>query len=244
LRQLHSHQRQWQHQHCPGNTQADQKTVLLTAAANLVENADYQISAGGIEDALGNLSPVPNVFSFKGQDLTPPQLQVSAFSNPANENDIIVVVTSNELLKNSPTLQIAPSNAPVVTTLMQQGAEPKSYMMGVHLSPSYPGNGTLLAYGEDMAGNQGTGNNTFTIAYISSTSASQLVSADNVFEAGFTAESLMEDATVKILQHKLEREQTGNQASIRAASKVSSELQPVRSSPVARMLTKSRIIQN
>lgn len=186
-------------------TQSDLKTVLLTAATSLVENLDYTISATGIEDSLGNLSPVPNTLSFKGRDLTPPVLEVSAFSNPANENDIIVVVTSNELLKLSPTLQVAQSNAPVITTLMQQGAEPTSYMMGVHLIPSYPGNGTLLVSGEDLAGNIGNGNNTFTIAYVSSTAASQLISADSRFKISFNTESLKEDATVKILKHQLSK---------------------------------------
>lgn len=206
-------------------TQSDLKTVLLTAATSLVENLDYTISAASIEDSFGNLSPVPNTLSFKGRDLTPPVLTVSAFSNPANENDIIVVVTSNELLKSSPTLQVAQSNAPVITTLMQQGAEPTSYMMGVHLIPSYPGNGTLLVSGEDLAGNIGNGNNTFTIAYVSSTAASQLISADSRFKISFNTESLKEDATVKILKHELSKKvesgaaiRTSLQSQLRAAT--------------------------
>lgn len=188
-------------------TQADTKTVLLTAATNLIENADYQIAVTAIEDVYGNISPASNTLSFKGRDLTPPVLEVSAFSNPANENDIIVVVVANELLNAAPTLHIAQSNAPVITTQMQPGSDPKSYMIGVHLSTSYPGNGTLAAYAEDMAGNQGSGNSTFTVAYISANKLASIKSADNIFTADFKEDSLKNDAVVKIMAHKLEKAQ-------------------------------------
>ncbi len=199
-------------------TQSDLKSVLLTAAENLIENASYTVFAANIEDTLGNLSPIPNSFNFKGQDLTPPVMTVTAFSNPANEFDIIVVVTSNELLKTSPNLQVTQSGAPVITTLMQQGAEPTSYMMGVHLSPAYPGNGSLSVSGEDLAGNVGNGNSTFTVAYVSAAAASQLVSADSRLKLDFAADSLKEDAMVKILKHELskETETTGIRTSLQS----------------------------
>ncbi|GAB4269145.1 MAG: hypothetical protein Kow0029_05000 [Candidatus Rifleibacteriota bacterium] len=186
-------------------TQSDTKTVLITAAEALVENADYQISVTGIEDIYGNLSPASNTLSFKGRDLTPPVLEVSAFSNPANENDIIVVVIANETLKTSPTLHIAQSNAPVITTSMQVGSDPLSYMIGVHLSSSYPGNGTLAAYAEDLAGNQGSGNSTFTVAYLSANKVASIKSADEVLQAEFSKSSLKSNAFLKIIAHKLEK---------------------------------------
>lgn len=186
-------------------TQADTRTVLLTATANLVENVDYQISVTGIEDIYGNLSPAGNSLAFKGRDLTPPVLEVSAFSNPANENDLIVVVVANEDLQAPPVLQVAQSNAPVVTTSMQQGANARSFMIGVHLSTSYPGNGTLVATGKDIAGNQGSGNTTFAVAYVSASKVVSVKSADEALLAEFSIDSLKEDATLKILNHRLEK---------------------------------------
>ena len=184
-------------------TQSDLRSVILTASPALVENASYTITANNIVDGFGNATS--SSYAFKGRDLTPPELTVSAFSNPANENDIIVVVTSNELLKSAPQLSVAQSNAPVVTTIMQQGAEPTSYMMGVSLSPSYAGNGTLRAEAQDLAGNSGFGTTTFTVAYVSSIRASIVQSADSVLTLNFTEQSLKSDATVRILQHKLEK---------------------------------------
>ncbi|MEW6709299.1 MAG: Ig-like domain-containing protein [Candidatus Riflebacteria bacterium] len=204
-------------------TQSDAKTVLLTASQNLIENADYQISVTGIEDTYGNLSPTANSLSFKGRDLTAPTLEVSAFSNPANENDIIVVVVSNEDLKAAPVLQIAQSNAPIVTTTMQTGANSKSFMIGVHLSTSYPGNGTLLATAQDLAGNQGSGNSTFTVAYISASKVASLVSADNSLTAEFAADSLKEDAVIKIMTHRLEKGSEAN-SQIRTALQLQAKL--------------------
>ncbi|KAF1081392.1 MAG: hypothetical protein GQF41_2198 [Candidatus Rifleibacterium amylolyticum] len=189
-------------------TQSDLRSVVLTADPALIENADYTITANNIVDNYGNATS--SSLAFKGRDLTPPVLTVSAFSNPANENDIIVVVTSNETLKSAPNLSVAQSNAPVITTVMQQGAEPKSYMIGVSLSPSYAGNGTLSAEAQDVAGNTGYGTNTFTVAYVSSTRASIVMSADSMLALNFSEQSLKSDATVKILQHKLEKsESTG-----------------------------------
>jgi hypothetical protein len=186
-------------------TQSDKKTVLLTAAENLVENADYQITATAIEDQYGNLSPASNTLSFKGRDLTPPVLEVSAFSNPANENDIIVVVVSNEELKSSPTLNVAQSNAPVVTTRMQQGSNPLTYMIGITLSSSYSGNGTLAAYGKDLAGNEGSGSASFAVAYLSASKVAAIESADSMLTAEFAKDSLKSDSFFKIIAHKLEK---------------------------------------
>ncbi|MGM0598170.1 MAG: Ig-like domain-containing protein [Candidatus Rifleibacteriota bacterium] len=191
-------------------TQSNKKTVLITAEENLIENADYEIAVDNIEDKYGNISPASNTLSFKGRDLTPPELEVSAFSNPANENDIIVVVVSNEELKSAPELQIAQSNAPLVTTSMQQGSNPLAYMIGVHLSSSYPGNGTLKATAEDLAGNQGSGSAEFAVAYLSANQVASIISADKLVSVDFSANSLTEDALVKIMAHRLEKDQNGS----------------------------------
>ncbi len=188
--------------------QSDQKTVLITAASSLIENASYTIFVTNVQDKFGNPTPTSgNSYSFVGRDLTPPVLEVSAFSNPANEYDIIVVVTSNEKLQTAPSLQIAQSNASVVTTAMQAGAATGSYMIGVHLSPSYPGNGTLVAYGKDAAGNQGTGNSTFTVAYLSANVAASVKSQDNSMLVVMNKNSLKKASMLKILEHKLQTTQ-------------------------------------
>jgi len=184
-------------------TQSDLRSVILTASPALIENASYTITASNIADGFGNATS--SSYAFKGRDLTPPVLAVSAFSNPANESDIIVVVTSNETLKAAPSLTVAQSNAPVVNTVMQQGAEPNAYMIGVSLSSSYAGNGTLSAEATDLAGNTGYGTNTFVVAYVSSTRASIVLSADNMLALNFSEQSLKSDATIKILQHNLEK---------------------------------------
>ena len=187
----------------------DKRSVVVTVSPALTENADYTITASNIKDDLGNISSTSK--AFKGQDRTPPTLIVSAFSNPANENDIIVVVTSNEPLKAAPDLSVSQSGAPsVVTATMQKGADNMSYMLGVSLNPSYNGNGTLSAEAQDIAENTGYGTNSFTVAYISSARASILKSADNRLALDFSEQSLNSDATVKILKHELEKsEATG-----------------------------------
>lgn len=191
-------------------TQSDLRSVILTADPALVENASYTVTASNIFDSFGNATS--SAYAFKGRDLTPPVLTVSAFSNPANENDIIVVVTTNETLEAAPTLTVAQSNAPTITTVMQQGAEPTSYMMGVSLSPSYAGNGTLSAEATDLAGNTGYGTNTFVVAYVSSLRASVVLSADSRLTLNFNEQSLKNDATVRILQHNLEKSATSDGA--------------------------------
>ena len=182
--------------------QSDKKSVLMTAASALGENLNYTISATATEDLLGNLAS--HTYSFKGQDRTPPELEISAFSNPANENDIIVLVTSNELLKAPPTLTVSQSGTQPTTVTMRAGAEPKAFMAGVHLNPYYQGYGTLQAIAEDPSGNQSSVLGNFQIANVSANIVTQVVSTDSRLTLKFSAESLKSDATIKILKHTLE----------------------------------------
>ena len=196
--------------------QPDQQSVLITAGENLIEKQSYTITVTGVQDKYGNTTPVSNnSYTFEGQDLTPPVLEVGAFSNPANERDIIVVVTSNEELTSAPILQVAQSNAPVVTTVMQQGAVSTSFMLGVHLQTSYPGNGTLIATANDLAGNKGTGNTTFAVAYLSANKAASILSPSRWMKVDFNKQTLKDNAVIKIMQHKLEQD-PDNSSSIKA----------------------------
>jgi hypothetical protein len=150
--------------------------------------------------------------TFKGRDLTPPVIKVSAFSNPANENDIIAMATSDEPLKTAPTLYIKHGNASTRTLVMQARSGNMVFMAGVSLIPAYGNSGTLLVRGEDIAGNQGSGEGTFTIYRASVGQVAQILSADQTVSLHFNADSLNNDATVKILQHELDREASGSTA--------------------------------
>jgi hypothetical protein len=187
------------------STLSDQKTVLLTAASPIEEKVSYLIEAKEIQDSLGNISPASNTYSFEGLDRTPPVLTVSAFSNPANENDIIVLVTADEPLNGSPELYVTQNNASAFKTLMQSHPNQKTYMVGIHLIESYPGNGTLVAYAQDLAGNEGSGNNTFAVAYLSANQVASIQSPDKIIRAEFAKDSLNSDAMVKIMNHSLEK---------------------------------------
>lgn len=187
-------------------TQSGRRKVLMSALTELEENEYYTINAQNIEDDLGNKAD--SSLEFRALDRTPPELLVSAFSNPANENDIIVVVVANEPLDGPPNLKVVQANAPPVNTVMQQGASNQSYMVGVSLSPSYPGNGTLTATARDLAGNVGVGTANFVVAHISASMVASLRSADNLLRVDFNADSLREDAMVKILSHSIEIEES------------------------------------
>lgn len=194
---------------------SDQKTVKITAAQDLIENNDYSIVATGVTDIFGNPGQ-ETPYTFKGRDLTPPVIKVSAFSNPANENDIIVMATSDETLTTAPTLYIKHGNASTRSLAMQARSGNTVFMAGVSLSPAYGNSGTLLVRGEDLSGNQGSGEGTFTIYRASVGQIAQILSADQIVRLHFNADSLKNDATVKILQHELDREASGS-SSIQAS---------------------------
>lgn len=185
--------------------QPDQKTVLLIAVQALTENQNYTIEVSGITDAFGNAAPA-GTYGFQGRDLTAPVLVVSAFSNPANENDIIVLATSNEILSAAPILSVKHGTAAAVSTTMQVGAGNKAFMAGVSLNAANGSTGTLLVQGTDLSGNQGTGEGSFSIAYISASMVAQVLSTDSRLRLSFSSDSLKTDATVKILQHRLEKD--------------------------------------
>ncbi len=83
-------------------------------------------------------------------------------------------------------------------------------MIGVHLSSSYSGTVYLLASAQDLAGNQGSGNTTFTAVRVSVNQAASIKSADEKLLAEFSKTSLKEDALLKIIAHRLENTRTGN----------------------------------
>ena len=91
--------------------QSDGQTVLLTASGTFIENADYTLKAPGVKDQLGNSPCESSIsgFSFKGRDVTPPKFIISAFSNAANENDIIIIAVSERNSRASASVWIPPA---------------------------------------------------------------------------------------------------------------------------------------
>ena len=193
--------------------QSDGQTVLLIASGTFIENADYTIKAPGVKDELGNNSCESSIsgFSFKGRDVTPPKFVISAFSNAANENDIIVVVVSNEELIRVPTLTVIHGTASPKALIMQKNeTNPLAFMAATSLKASNGQSGTLKVEGEDLNGNKGSDTGSFVIANVKTNSSLRLASADEQFSLAFDKDSLKADATVKILKRNVIKDENAS----------------------------------
>ncbi|MBQ3644197.1 MAG: hypothetical protein II961_06335 [Candidatus Riflebacteria bacterium] len=189
--------------------QSDGTSVLLVASGTFIENADYRIKAPGVKDELGNDSCESSIsgFGFKGRDVTPPTFVISAFSNPANENDIIIIAISNEELIKVPTLTITHGSAsPIKLTMQKNATNPLAFMSAASLKASNGQSGTLKVEGEDLNGNKGSETGSFVIANVKVNSNQRLTSDDKQFSLSFDKDSLKEDATVKILKRSVIKE--------------------------------------
>ena len=190
--------------------QSDGQTVLLTASGTFIENADYTLKAPGVKDQLGNSPCESSIsgFSFKGRDVTPPKFIISAFSNAANENDIIIIAVSNEELIRVPTLTIMHGTASPKSLIMQKNAaNPLAFMAAASLKASNGQSGTLKVEGEDLNGNKGSDTGSFVIANVKTSSSQRLVSADDNFSLTFDKDSLKADAIVKILKRDIVKDE-------------------------------------
>lgn len=218
--------------------QTDQKSVKLTAAEDLVESQNYVITASGVTDILGNTGTgLP--YTFQGRDLTPPEIKVSAFSNPANVNDIIVLASANEPLKSAPVLYVRHGSASTVSIGMQARTGNQLFMAGVSLNSANGSTGSLIVRGEDVSGNQGSGEGSFTIAYVAANIAAQILSADENLKLTFTENSLKKGTTVKILKHELAHDTSGNGLIMASLQKEMRSIRGLRAS-----VASSREVQN
>ena len=193
--------------------QSDNMSVMLYASGTFLENANYKVKAPGVKDEFGNnaCESSLNGFSFKGRDITPPTFTISAFSNAANENDIIVLVVSSEELKAVPTLTIKHGSASPITMAMQKNSGNKLvFMSTASLKASNGGSGNLTVNGEDLNGNKGTGNGTFVLAAVKANTNARLSTKDGQFTITVEKTSLKEDATIKILQRSLIKDETAS----------------------------------
>ena len=181
--------------------QSDGQTVLLTASGTFIENADYTLKAPGVKDQLGNSPCESSIsgFSFKGRDVTPPKFIISAFSNAANENDIIIIAVSNEELIRVPTLTIMHGTASPKSLVMQKNeVNPLAFMAAASLKASNGQSGTLKVEGEDLNGNKGSDTGSFVIANVKTSSSLSLT---------FDKDSLKADAVVKILKRDIVKDE-------------------------------------
>lgn len=218
--------------------QTDQKSVKLTAAEDLVESQNYVITASGVTDILGNTGTgLP--YTFQGRDLTPPVIKVSAFSNPANVNDIIVLASANEPLKSAPVLYVRHGSASTVSIGMQARTGNQLFMAGVSLNSANGSTGSLIVRGEDVSGNQGSGEGSFTIAYVAANIAAQILSADENLKLTFTENSLKKGTTVKILKHELAHDASDNGLIMASLQKEMRSVRGLRASAVS-----NREVQN
>ena len=190
--------------------QSDGQSVLLCASGTFIENADYRIKAPGVKDEFGNDSCESSIsgFSFKGRDVTPPKFVISAFSNAANENDIIIIAVSNEELIRVPTLTIYHGTASPKSVIMQKNeVNPLAFMAAASLKATNGQSGTLKVEGEDLNGNKGSDTDSFVIANVKTSSSLRLASTDEQFSLSFDKDSLKADATVKILKRNIVKDE-------------------------------------
>ncbi len=192
----------------------DKTNVLIVASGTFEEKSTYNVRAYGVTDELGNSScgkSIDGSFKFIGRDITPPTFKVSAFSNAGNENDIIVVAVSSEELVRVPTLTIKHGSAsPISVTMQKSSSNSCAFMAAASLKASNGKVGSLLVNGEDLNGNKGVGEGVFTIATVATKSNTRLASADNQFSLTFDENSLKSDATVRILQRSIEKDETAS----------------------------------
>lgn len=192
--------------------QPDNTSVMLYTSGTFIENASYKVKATGVKDSLGNNACESSIkgFGFRGRDITPPVFTISAFSNAANENDIIVVAVSNEDLKNVPTLLIKHGTSSVTKTMQQNSGNKRAFMATASLKASNGGSGDLIVTGEDNSGNVGSSNGYFIIATVNAKASARLSSNDRMFSLTFDENSLKKNATVKILQRNLIKDETAS----------------------------------
>jgi len=183
---------------------ADKRSVTLTCEQDVVESKMYTIIASGVKDLFGNLSD-GNVarHTFPGRDVTPPVLTISAFSNPANEFDISVVVKSNENLSVAPTATITQSGGTAISIILNPGPNSQMFIGGAHLDMNYPGVANIRVTGRDMSSNVGTANMSFATAFVNASARASIKSSDDVFMATFEPGTLNKDSMVAVMAEGL-----------------------------------------
>ncbi|HPT47102.1 MAG TPA: Ig-like domain repeat protein, partial [Candidatus Rifleibacterium sp.] len=186
---------------------ADLKSVTLTAASDITEGQTYSLTVTGVKDLTGNSSE--SSITFEGRDITPPVLTLTAFSNPANEFDIILVVKANEDISGQPAATITQSGGTAVSLLLNSGNDLRMFIGGAHLDRNYPGVATIKVSATDISQNAGTANLSFSTAFVNASMRAAVRSADSNVEAVFEPGTLNGDSLVMILPEALSKENSG-----------------------------------
>ncbi|MBF0406578.1 MAG: hypothetical protein HQM10_04445 [Candidatus Riflebacteria bacterium] len=186
---------------------SDNRTVKIHADDDILESQSYTIYASGVEDLFRNKSNSSLArYTFKGQDVTPPVLTASIFSNPADEYDISIALLTNEELSEAPTAFITQSGGSSNSLIMNVGPTNRLFLGGSRLDKSFPGNATVKVTGKDLAGNTATVNLAFVIAYVNASARASVVSADQKFSFVFPNGSLNKDSMISVVSEKLNRD--------------------------------------
>ncbi|MFZ2959219.1 MAG: hypothetical protein WA705_20220 [Candidatus Ozemobacteraceae bacterium] len=183
----------------------DATRLLVSAPTNLVDGVTYTVTVTKLLDDLKNpTAPGTASATFIGPDRTGPVFTIAAFSNPANARDLMIVASVSEALSQAPTLRVEPTNGPAQElTMTQQSAGVPSYMAGIHLDPSYAGNGYIYVSGTDAQGNVGSGTLPFSIAVPSPNIRMSVESPDHVFSGIFTPGTVNRETMVIVIPQTL-----------------------------------------
>ncbi|MBF0546780.1 MAG: hypothetical protein HQM08_20235 [Candidatus Riflebacteria bacterium] len=186
------------------SVRSDNASVLLSAAEDLSNSNSYKIGAYGIADKFGNLSQGSTVEkTFNGIDLTPPQLLLYAFSNPANEQDLMIVLSSNEDLSGTPVVTLTQSGGSPISITMNPGTRPRYYMGGARLDPNFSGSAEIQASANDLSGNTGKATFSFSAAIVSANLRASLISSDGKCSSTFDQETFKEKTMVTLIEQPL-----------------------------------------
>jgi flagellar hook assembly protein FlgD/methionine-rich copper-binding protein CopC len=179
--------------------------VTLTMAQPLSQALTYQITAPGVRDVLGNLGST-TAYGFKGRDITPPVLKLSAFASPLNARDLIIIATTNEPLVANPTLQIIQNNSITQSlTMSKHPTNSSAYMITASIPSNRNNFGEIKVRGTDLESNPGESTISFFVGNIRASVASVISSDDNNLRLSFAPNSLSKDADLRIIERPLEK---------------------------------------
>lgn len=181
---------------------SDLRSVTITALDDIVERQSYIIIASGVKDLFDNPSDGNTArLQFEGQDVTPPVLDITVFSNPANEFDIIVAVKSNEALSGAPTATITQGGRAAASLTLKAGPNSLMFIGGTHLDVG--GDYVIIVSAEDLAGNVGTANKPFSVLSVNASVRAQITSPDKLFKAVFEPGTLNKNSMIIVVPETL-----------------------------------------
>jgi hypothetical protein len=200
-------------------------TVRMTTGQDLIDGQNYVLTASGVTDLYANKSTTS--LTFAGRDVLPPELTISAFSNPAFEYDIAILVKTNEELLRNPTCVVTQTGGRIANLTMSQGATPFFYMIGTLLDKNYPGKVTISVSASDKNGNTKTQTYQFVTAVINASIRAEITAVDGKCSAVFVPGTLKQNSFVSLVPIELEKVTTGTSASSGIKALVTQGIQSV-----------------